>query len=280
MLLASWNIANLGVQQRRTQDYRLIAELISWFDLTAIQEVNDNVNGLRQVLSHLPAVYRAVFSDKAGNDERLAFVYDSTKIELLEQIGEVAIPPADLRFINLPGNGATFQGFDRTPYLASFRTGGLEMVLVNNHIFFGSDDDQLDMDRRALETFAVARWADLTRQSAYSYSPHIVVVGDFNLPMMDWDDPIYAALGSRGLYIVPHSTQIGTNLRGDKHYDQIAFFPGLTGSVQKAAGVFDFDGAVFRQLWESRPANDHADFFAFVKYYLSDHRIMWSQFEI
>ena len=150
------------------------------------------------------------------------------------------------------------------------------MVIVNNHIFFGSDDDQLDMDRRALETFAVARWADLTRQSGYSYSPHIIVVGDFNLPIMDWNDPITGPSAAWGLYIVPHSTQVGTNLRGDKHYDQIAFFPGPTGAVQKSAGVFDFDGAVFRQLWDNRPANDHADFFSYVKYYLSDHRIMWS----
>ena len=43
LLLGTWNIANLGVQQRRSQDYQLIAEMMSWFDLVAIQEVNDDL---------------------------------------------------------------------------------------------------------------------------------------------------------------------------------------------------------------------------------------------
>ena len=89
-----WNIANLGVQERRDKDYRLIAEMISWFDLVAVQEVNDNLAGLRAIQTYLPAPWKAVFSDKAGNDERAAFVYHSAKIELLEQIGEGAIPPS------------------------------------------------------------------------------------------------------------------------------------------------------------------------------------------
>ena len=47
LLVATWNVANLGVQERRDKDYRLIAELVNWFDLMAMQEVNDNLRGLR-----------------------------------------------------------------------------------------------------------------------------------------------------------------------------------------------------------------------------------------
>ena len=43
LLLATWNIANLGVQARRDKDYRLIAEIIGWFDLIAVQEVADGI---------------------------------------------------------------------------------------------------------------------------------------------------------------------------------------------------------------------------------------------
>jgi hypothetical protein len=32
LLVATWNIANLGVQERRRRDYQLLAEIISWFD--------------------------------------------------------------------------------------------------------------------------------------------------------------------------------------------------------------------------------------------------------
>ena len=34
LLLATWNIANLGVQERRSKDYELIAEILGWFDLS------------------------------------------------------------------------------------------------------------------------------------------------------------------------------------------------------------------------------------------------------
>ena len=54
LLLASWNIANLGVQERRDKDHTLIAEIISWFDLIALQEVNENLQGLRAV--HNPLI--------------------------------------------------------------------------------------------------------------------------------------------------------------------------------------------------------------------------------
>ena len=54
LLVGTWNIANLGVQDRLDTDYRLIAEMVSWFDLAAIQEVNDNLAGILAIKSHLP----------------------------------------------------------------------------------------------------------------------------------------------------------------------------------------------------------------------------------
>jgi hypothetical protein len=77
LLLATWNIANLGVQDRSEDDDALIAEILGWFDLVAIQEVNDNLAGLRGIQEKLPDHYRLLFSDPAGNDERLTFLYDS-----------------------------------------------------------------------------------------------------------------------------------------------------------------------------------------------------------
>jgi len=80
LLVATWNIANLGAQGRRDNDHRLIAELISWFDLVAIQEVNDNLAGLRAVQAQIQGSWRTVSSDKAGNDERSAFLNDSSRV--------------------------------------------------------------------------------------------------------------------------------------------------------------------------------------------------------
>ena len=219
MLLATWNVANLGVQERREKDYLLIAELVSWFDLVAMQEVNDDLSGLRAIQRHLPRSFRLLFSDAGGNNERLAFIYDSNKVALLEEVGEVAIPPTDIQDIRLPGIEEGFEGFDRNPYLAEFRRNSFVFILVNVHLYFGSESTT-SVERRSLETYAVARWADIRRQSPYAYSRDIVALGDFNLPKAEPGDPIYETLTDRGLHLPEHSTQIGSTIQTDSHYDQ------------------------------------------------------------
>lgn len=276
LLLATWNIANLGDpgQIRDDRDHRVIAELIGWFDLLAIQEVKDDVSGLRAVLAHLPSSYRTLFTDKAGNQERMSFIYDSSRVELLELAGEIAIPPAEHRHIRLPGIDRDFVGFDRNPYAVAFRCGGFRFTLVNVHLFFGDDSDA-NQERRSLETFAVGRWADLRRQSANAYTADIIALGDFNMPAAEPGDPIFEALTARGLRLPDHSSQVGSSIASESHYDQIAFFPGRTQQDFVGMGVFDFDGALFEELWSTRT---QAEFNAFMRFHISDHRIMWAQF--
>ena len=275
LLLATWNIANLGVQKRSPEAYRLIAEILSWFDVIAIQEVNDNPSGLLALRSELPRSYGFVYSDASGNKERLTYVYDTLKVTLSDEIGEVAFPPSEYRWVNQADiTGYVFNGFDRTPYLATFSAGNFVFSVVNCHSFFG-DGSQASMDRRTLETLAVARYTDLRRKSRHAVTTDIVALGDFNLPKLSSDDPIYRALTKRGLEIPQHSTQIGSAIASDNHYDQIAFFPGETQQNFVRSGVFDFDGCLFVDLWNDR---GEKDFMAWSRYYISDHRPLWAEF--
>src|SRR5262245_22104679 len=121
LLVATWNIANFGAQERRPQDLRLIAEILSWFDVVAIQECRENYGDLANVAHTLGPPYRLLLSDAAGNNERMAFVYDSAKLALLEEIGEVSFPPSQLKHVKLLGITAKFEGWDRNPYFASFQ---------------------------------------------------------------------------------------------------------------------------------------------------------------
>jgi hypothetical protein len=275
LLVATWNIANLGIQERRPEDYRVLAAVIRWFDLVSLQEVHDDLSGLNAIRAFLPS-YKVVFSDKAGNDERAAYLYDSTKVELLEKIGEISIPPSALRYIKLPGITEKFAGFDRNPYLVSFKAG---------HLYFGEDTD-LDRDRRSLEAYAVSRWADLRRKSRNAYLDKIIVLGDFNLPKVEPGDPIYDALRKRGLRRPKHSTKIASNITSDKDYDQIMFFPGqVKEEFTKNIGIYDYDGAIFNQLWQ-KLVNDHGEtmalirFRTYLRYFISDHRPLWAEFKI
>jgi endonuclease/exonuclease/phosphatase family metal-dependent hydrolase len=126
-------------------------------------------------------------------------------------------------------------------------------------------------------TLRGGRWCDLRRNSRSAYTTNILAVGDFNLPERNPGDPIYDALTKRGLQLPPHTTRIPrTNIANTADYDQIAFVPGLKRHI-KTMGVFDFDGTIFRDLWNP-PATSYWRTCA--KYYVSDHRPLWAQLEL
>lgn len=108
---------------------------------------------------------------------------------MLELTGRLSIAVNALRHIKLPGVDQPFRGFDRSPYLAAFQAGSLRFLLASVHLYFGSDS-KTNMQRRALEADAIGRWADLRRNDPHAYTPHIIALGDFNLPQVSPDDPI------------------------------------------------------------------------------------------
>jgi len=275
LLIASWNIANLGLQKRHLDHYKLIAEILSWFDIVAIQEVNYNLEGIRDIESELPSHYDIVFSDKGGNNERSAFIFDNRKIKLLELVGEIAIPPKDHKHIKIKNITQKFMGFDRNPYLCSFQWNNFTFNLITVHSFSGGKT-KTDLERRALEAYAISRYADLSRINKYSFSKNIITLGDFNIPKIESGDVVYEALMSRGLKLPVHSTKVYSNISNDKQFDQIAFLPSLKSKIIKD-GVFDFDSAIFPKLWQKENSKN---FRAYLRYYMSDHRPLWIQLRL
>jgi endonuclease/exonuclease/phosphatase family metal-dependent hydrolase len=277
LLLASWNIANLGAQSREAKHYRLLAEVISWFDLVALQEVKDDRSGLNALMDALGGSWNTVFTDKAGNDERMAYVYRHSKVTPLQLCGELAIPPSELDDIKLPGVTRKFTGFDRNPFIHAFAAEDFQFCLVNVHAYFGpqntSAQKTASMERRQLEAFAVGRWCDLRRRSKHRYTDHYVALGDFNLPKWEKNDPIKKALTARGLKHPEHGTRIASAIASDSDYDQILCTPGLTDRMLNT-GVFDYDGGIFVPLWNQKT---QAQFNAYLRYYMSDHRPIWTE---
>lgn len=277
LLAATWNLTNFGIQDRSDNDFALMAEVISWFDLVAIQEIADDLAHLRLLTNDLPSTYKVIISDIGGNDERAGFLYDSAKVERLELAAEVAVSPSDQRYIRMRGVSGSFQGFDRNPYVVAFRAGALEFTAVSVHLFFGSNT-YYDEDRRALEAYALARWADQRHKAPGAYSQNILVMGDLNLPIRDESSSVYKALKTKRLILPQHSTAMGSNLAGDKHYDQVAFQSGgMQDSYTGNSGVFDFDHKpFFVDAWDA--GRDY--FNTTVKYHIADHRPLWAEFNI
>lgn len=277
LLATTWNLTNFGLQKRTDNDLALMAEIISWFDLVAIQEIADSLEHIRALMEHLPASYRVILSDIGGNDERAGFLYDSLKVERLELAAEVAVPPSDHRYIRMKGVSGSFTGFDRNPYVVAFRAGELSFSAVSVHLYFGSHT-YYDEDRRALEAYALARWADQRQKAPGAYAQNVLVLGDFNLPKIDVSSNVFKVLKKKGLVLPQHSTSMGSNLAGDKHYDQVAFHAGGMQKVYSGnSGVFDFDrGPFFIDAWNFSPKY----FNITMKYHIADHRPLWAEFNI
>ena len=277
VLIASWNIANLGVHKRRDIDFRVIAEMLSWFELVAIQEIADNLEDFLAITAKLPAHFAWIFNDRAGNDERSAYLYDTRRVTLSAKIGEVVVVDTDRRYISLPGIDRPFTGFNRNPYLAGFEIEGKALLLANCHLLYGPQGSAAErresIERRQLEAYAIARWCDLRRNDKHRWTRNILALGDFNLPVAQAGDPIYDALTRRGLSLPPHETRIPTNVSASADYDQIAVTPGLKSKVLDM-GVFDFDGALFADIYDPAAPGYWR---RCAKYYISDHRPLWMQ---
>ena len=276
--IATWNIANLGEQDREDSHLKIIAEIISWFDLIAVQETKENYEHFKKIVGFAGTKYKFIFSDAAGNNERLAFIYNSNKLKVLEEVAEYAIPPSDYGDIKITGVAATFNGFDRSPFLVSFSAGNFQFTLMTAHLYYGDDSDPKKLGRRCLEAYAIGRWADLRAKCKYTYNniTDVFAMGDFNLPKIDKDDIIYKALVNRGLQLPDHTSLIYSNINNDQQYDQIAFLPGTKSRIL-SDGIFPFDNAAFADIYNTKTA---VAFRGYIKYYISDHRPMWIELNI
>lgn len=50
-------------------------------------------------------------------------------------VGELSVPPSQLRHIKIQGVTDVFTGFDRNPYVASFMFKDKKLVFINAHLF-------------------------------------------------------------------------------------------------------------------------------------------------
>ncbi len=305
LLLASWNIANLGAQKRTPGALKLIAHILERFDLIAVQEVNDNFVNFDKVVKLMQGEFSYFMSDTAGNQERLAFIFRKDKVTPGKLFSELSFRPIQYPKRNVTVNWSKkgkpqkqvfkkfrFSPFDRNPYIGSFQAGKINFTLANVHLYFGAfqnsktEKDRKKYARRVLEIYALSRWSSGRIKKHTTYDKDIILLGDMNVPCMKKTESTYKALIKFGWKPVDYATRTGgSNLGNDKTYDQMAFAPGSIGNRIKKSGVFDFDKAVFAPLWR-RLSKKHSarkalsQFNRHVKHHLSDHRPLWVEIAI
>lgn len=231
LIIGSWNIRAFddGVP-RMDESYHYIAEIIDHFDICAIQEIKADLAPLRRLLRLLGPNWDFFVSDvsthKGGNNERMAFVYDTNRVSFRNLIGEIVIAREDLI------NG---EQVARSPFFASFQAEWFKFSLCSAHIIYGDD-----LGLRAAEIKVIAN--ALAKRAMVEDQVHIFL-GDMNIEKKD--DAVMQALKDSKMTVPDFGP---TNMGGNRWFDQMAFtVEGKAGRKTRLLrhGTFDWRHAVF-----------------------------------
>jgi endonuclease/exonuclease/phosphatase family metal-dependent hydrolase len=295
LMLATWNIREFDSPKcgaRTSESILYIAEIVSHFDLVAVQEVNADLEALKWLQRVLGDWWKFLVTDVTagakGNQERMAFLYDSRKVKFGGFAGEIVIPPEKGK-----------EQLARTPFVCGFETGWLKFMLCTVHIYWG--EDEAEDPRRAEEIDCLADFlADHVKQNS-AWAKNLVLLGDFNI-FSPTDKLTFGAITKKGRFFVPKQLQqLPSNIEQNKHYDQMAFISVafdpriMRGRLENCrAGVFNFFDLVYRNEEEALYSNEMGESYQKAKtvrdktnYYrfwrtfqMSDHLPMWFELPI
>ena len=223
-------------------DVRCIAEIVSRFDVVAIQEVRGNLTALQTLLGALGPNWATIMTDvtrgKAGNNERMAFAFDLRRVRPSGLAGELVVALETGTSVTA---GGLARQFARTPYAVSFAVDRLQLTLVTLHVLYGEET------ARAAELREIAAWLASWARDEEQWNQNLIALGDFNIDRRG--DPLFDAFTSTGIEPAPQLNDVPRTIFGDpgasKFYDQIAWFtdekrgPMLTLQVS-TAGSFPF----------------------------------------
>ena len=225
VLLGSFNIRKLGSSRSRNPDtWEFLADVCRSFDLLAVQEVMDDLSGLRRLMSLLGPEFSMVVSDQTGVfpgepgvGERLGFIYRWNTVERMEVASDVtydrtkvidsiasdyetfteAMTPYAERLADYRAgwrrrkprlNLRVFLSFIRQPFCVAFRIAGHPGTQPLEFMAVNAHlyFGNYITDRRQ-EFNALIDWL-MSRPKANSsaYYPNFMLSGDLNL---DYDDP-------------------------------------------------------------------------------------------
>ena len=245
LLLATWNIRDFDKPtfgKRLNESIYYIAEIISHFDLVAIQEVYRDLSGLKRVLKVLGSHWDYIFTDATeggkGNDERMAFLYDTRKVKFGGLAGELVLPAIK----QADGTKTPVSQIWRTPYICGFKAGWTNFMLATVHILWGSNSAK--PENRINEIRQVAGFLHDRTEDETAWSQNLILLGDFNI--FSPDDKTFEEITKAGFIVPEELQQLPSNALKVRHYDQIAFRVREKAlDITGKAGVFDYYQSVF-----------------------------------
>ena len=293
LLLATWNIREFGGTKyggRKKESLFYIAEIISRFDLVAVQEVRSDLTALKKLMEILGGWWKFVVTDvtagSRGNSERMAFLYNTKKISFGGLAGEIVIPPTKEK------GGKEYKPAEqlaRTPFVVGFRSGWFKFQICTTHILYGkavAEDPERVKEIELLSEFLAKKAEDKN-----SWAKNLIMLGDYNI--FSTEDITLKAIKKAGFKIPKALQSIPSNVPQDKFYDQIAFIaPEVDNQLESSkAGVFNFFKYIYRENDGDMYAEEMGEKYKKAKnkknyyktwrtYKMSDHLPMWIELKI
>lgn len=285
LLIATWNIRAFGdltrewesaeqdSPRRDLQSVLCIAEILSRFDVVAIQEVKSNIRAFRDTMKILGDNWSFILTDvtrgSAGNDERMAYIFDTRRVKLSGLASELVVPK---EWMGKIGEDAFQEQFVRTPYAVGFQSVSKTFILVTLHVKYGKKASE-----RVGELKSIAKWIAQWAKDVNAYHQNLIALGDFNIDARG--DLLNETFLSEGLH-VPDALQNEAVTRSifdeTKYYDQIAWFEGRDNQPKLSSdflqgGNYDFLGQVLKNRGLSKLQ---------LSWMMSDHFPLWAEFSL
>ncbi|HEU5106368.1 MAG TPA: endonuclease/exonuclease/phosphatase family protein [Solirubrobacterales bacterium] len=294
LLVATWNIREFGgltdkwhsdqkdSPKRDLHALACITEIVSRFDVVAIQEVQTDIRALRHMLKALGDDFTVILTDAVEDDkgghERLAFVFNRKRLEVSGLACELVVP-LNWTKKKKPKAGidqiALQRQFARTPYAVAFKKGNCTFILVTLHVIWGTGPQAIP--ERTEELSSIATWLRSWAEDTNNWDQNLICLGDFNIDRQGGD--LWKAFTSTGLTtpdpIAKPRIIGGKPLEG--FYDQISWFvdetdgkkPLLSLTFTGNANMFDWSETALAKSGMTRSQKS---------YRMSDHFPLWVEF--
>lgn len=318
LLLATWNIRDFdsnkfGWGHRLPETYYYLAEILSCFDLVAVQEVNRDLRGLDRLMDILGREWDYIATDTtvgtSGNSERMAFVFNREKVFFRKIAGEVVLPDGQLIVSRKkkkkkdqpdvePTTVEMKQQFARSPFLVAFQSGWFRFSLCTVHIYYGKDSGpelqrRIEEIRKLMKFFGDRQDSETAAEKDKSGAvENYILLGDFNVVSPEHET--MQALKSEGFKVPDAIDGDAVRKMGMHYYDQIAVRVKDKRFKVAGGGIVDMFADVFRDdpadmaLYsaqlpaadpEGKPSTPEQRYKKWRTWQMSDHSPLWIEIE-
>ncbi|GHV79703.1 deoxyribonuclease [Spirochaetia bacterium] len=219
--LYSFNIQIFGASKMaKPEAARILADIVSQADVTAIQEVRSrDIAPVLEFMKLLPPKYAYVLGPRegrSGSKEQYWVIYDTTKLRLAAET--TWADPDDL--------------FERNPLGVYFQTkDAFDFILINNHIQPSNAAREIAALPEVVRYFQEL-WGE----------PDVVLAGDFNADGNYYDETMLAGVFPENEYHSIITNEYDTTVAlSDNTYDRIIITASALEDYAGACGVIRFD---------------------------------------